>query len=156
MLEEDSLAQAKFKDDAAGGFDAGPRVESQLAATQGQGAPLPHSVRAQMESGIGADFGAVRVHTGGDSVQLNRSLQAQAFTHGSDVYMGAGKYNPGSADGQRLLAHELTHVVQQGAAEPVVRRQLSVSPAGDASEQEAEQVAGQVLRKPAADEENPA
>jgi hypothetical protein len=152
MPEEDSL-QAKLEDDAAGGFEAGPRVERQLAATQGQGAPLPEALRAKMETGIGAGFGAVRVHTGGDSVQLNRSLQAQAFTNGSDIYMGAGKYNPSSADGQRLLAHELTHVVQQGAAEPAVQRRLAVSPAGDAAEQEADQLASEVLRQPSAEEE---
>jgi hypothetical protein len=48
-------------------------------------------------------------------------VSAQAFTHGGDVYFNAGKYDPGSADGQRLLAHELTHVVQQGAAKPAQR-----------------------------------
>src|SRR5690606_1881665 len=65
----------------------------------------------------------VRIHTGADSVQMNRELGAQAFTHGRDIYFNEGKYNPSSPDGQRLLAHELTHVVQQGAAgEFAVRR----------------------------------
>jgi hypothetical protein len=60
-------------------------------------------------------------YTGPTADSLNQQLGAQAFTHGADVYMGAGKYAPGSSDGQRLLAHELTHVVQQGAGP--VRRQ---------------------------------
>jgi hypothetical protein len=66
-----------------------------------------------MEPRFGADFGGVRVHTDGSAVQMSRDLQAQAFTTGQDIYFGAGKYAPESEDGKRLLAHELTHVVQQ-------------------------------------------
>jgi hypothetical protein len=69
-----------------------------------------------MEPRFGADFSGVRVHTDRESAQMNRELSAQAFTHGRDIYMGEGKYNPGSDAGKRLLAHELTHVVQQGGA----------------------------------------
>jgi hypothetical protein len=80
-----------------------------------------------MESGLKADIGSVRVHTDPESFQLNRSLQAQAFTYGRDIYMGEGKYNPGSSQGQHLLAHELTHVVQQtggeGAASTAAQRE---------------------------------
>jgi hypothetical protein len=94
-------------------FDAGPNIESRLAASRGSGSPLPGEVRAAMEPRFGADFGGVRVHTGGEADQLNRQLSAQAFTHGQDIYMAAGKYAPGTTAGNRLLAHELTHVVQQ-------------------------------------------
>jgi hypothetical protein len=66
-----------------------------------------------MEQRMGADFGGVRLHTGGDSVQLNREISAQAFTRGQDIYLGEGKENVDSHEGRRLLAHELTHVVQQ-------------------------------------------
>jgi len=57
----------------------------------------------------------VRVHTGGEADHLNRQLSAQAFTHGQDIYMSAGKYAPGTPGGNRLLAHELTHTIQQQA-----------------------------------------
>ena len=103
------------------GFEAGPQIESRLAARQGQGMPLPDSLRARMENGLNADFSGVRVHADAEAHQLNRSLQAQAFTHGRDIYMGEGKYNPGSSQGQHLLAHELTHVVQQ-SGDAVQRR----------------------------------
>jgi len=68
----------------------------------------------------------VRIHTGGEADQLNRQLSAQAFTHGQDIYMGAGKYAPGTSAGNRLLAHELTHVIQQGGTKGV-QRALKVS-----------------------------
>jgi hypothetical protein len=70
-----------------------------------------------MESRFGADFSGVRVHTGGEAAALNREVSAQAFTHGRDIFVGEGKYSPTSSDGQRLLAHELTHVIQQNGAE---------------------------------------
>jgi hypothetical protein len=98
------------------GFEAGPDVESRLAAHKGGGSPLPDEVRAAMEPPFGADFSGVRVHTGGEADDLNRQLSAQAFTHGHDIYMAAGKYAPGTVAGNRLLAHELTHVIQQGSA----------------------------------------
>ncbi len=103
-------------------FDAGIDVENQLNAEKGGGAPLPGDVRGFMETHIGADFSSVRVHADGAAAKLNRKVAAQAFTHGSDIYMGTGKYRPDTTDGKRLLAHELTHVVQQGAAGPSVQR----------------------------------
>jgi Domain of unknown function (DUF4157) len=103
------------------GFEAGPQIEAQLSALRGQGSPLPGGLQARMEHGLNADFEGVRVHTDPQSYQLNRSLQAQAFTHGRDIYMGEGKFNPGSSQGQHLLAHELAHVVQQTG--PGVQRQ---------------------------------
>jgi hypothetical protein len=80
---------------------------------------LPDDVRAAMEPRFGADFSGVRVHTGGEADQLNRQLSAQAFTHGQDIYMSAGKYAPGTPGGNRLLAHELTHTIQQQAVPKV-------------------------------------
>ncbi|HSJ52937.1 MAG TPA: DUF4157 domain-containing protein, partial [Anaerolineae bacterium] len=98
------------------GFEAGQEVEQRLAGTRGGGSPLPEGVRSFMEPRFGADLGGVRVHTGSEAAQLSRDLGAQAFTHGSDIYMGEGRYAPGTSAGDRLLAHELTHVFQQGAA----------------------------------------
>jgi hypothetical protein len=81
---------------------------------------MPKGVQALMESRMGADFRDVRVHTGGEAAQLNRSIGARAFTQGNDVYFGAGEYSPETDSGQHLLAHELTHTVQQSG--PVNRR----------------------------------
>jgi hypothetical protein len=66
-----------------------------------------------MESRFGADFSNVRVHTDSDTAQMAKDLNAAAFTHGRDIYFAEGKYNPSMNSGQKLLAHELTHVLQQ-------------------------------------------
>lgn len=94
---------------AKGDAEAGSNVESQLNNSKGGGSPLPDEVRSFMEPRFGVDFSSVRVHTGSSAIQMNKDLRAQAFTHGSDIYYGAGK----SAAQDALTAHELTHVVQQ-------------------------------------------
>ena len=66
-----------------------------------------------MERNFDVDFSNVRVHKDSNAVQMTRELNAQAFTYGRDIYFGAGRYNPRSSSGKRLLAHELTHVLQQ-------------------------------------------
>jgi len=81
------------------------------------GRPLEPDTRALMESRFGRDFGAVRVHADEQAGRTAEALKARAFTVGSDVVVGQGRYAPGTAEGQRLLAHELAHVVQQ-TAEP--------------------------------------
>lgn len=90
-------------------FDASSSLESRLSSSKGGGSPLPDDVQGFMEPRFGNKFDNVRVHTGDEAVQMNRELGAQAFTHGSDIYFGAGKA-PGNNE---LTAHELTHVVQQ-------------------------------------------
>jgi len=102
-----------------GSFEAGPELESRLAAHKGGGSLLPEDVRAYMEPRFGADFSGVRVHAGGEAAQLNRALSAQAFTHGQDIYLGEGRYGPDSDVGKRLLAHELAHTLQQGASKRI-------------------------------------
>ncbi len=101
--------------DSSGSFEVGAAFESQLRSG-GSGNPLPASTRAFMEPRFGADFGGVRLHTGSNAAQLNRTISAQAFTHGSDIYLGEGNNNLESTTGKQLLAHELTHTIQQGAA----------------------------------------
>ncbi|OPY51768.1 MAG: hypothetical protein A4E48_01412 [Methanosaeta sp. PtaU1.Bin060] len=98
---------------SGGSFDVGSSFESRLSSTRGSGSPLPDAIRRQMERGFGADFRGVRVHKGSAAAQLNRAVSAQAFTHGHDIYLGEGRYDPSSGASKRLLAHELTHVVQQ-------------------------------------------
>jgi len=100
------------------GNQASGDLESRLNASKGGGSPLSENVRGFMEPRFGADFSGVRVHTGGEAVQMNQELGAQAFTHGSDVYFGAGK-SPGNNE---LTAHELTHVVQQTGAKQIQRK----------------------------------
>jgi hypothetical protein len=100
-------------------------VEKQIQTARGGGKPLDEGVRGSMEQGFGADFSNVRVHTGGQADALNRSLNAKAFTTGKDIFFGKGQYNPSSSSGQELIAHELTHTVQQGAAG--VQRQTAVT-----------------------------
>ncbi|MBN1177964.1 MAG: DUF4157 domain-containing protein [Anaerolineae bacterium] len=104
-----------------GGFEVGGSVERTLASRQGSGASLPDDVRGFMEPRFGTDFSTVRIHSDGEAGRLSRTLQAKAFTHGQDIYFGTGQYNPGTAAGKRLLAHELTHVVQQSGHNKIQR-----------------------------------
>ena len=115
-MEEDEL-QAAPNHGLEGG-DVDTDVARSIQSAKGGGAPLHDGVRSSMEQGFGADFSGVRVHTGGQADALNRSLNARAFTTGNDIFFGKGQYNPGSSGGQELIAHELTHTVQQGAANP--------------------------------------
>jgi hypothetical protein len=94
---------------AASSNHASDNLENQLTSSKGGGSPLPDDVRAFMEPRFGVDFSSVRVHTDSQAVQMNQAVGAQAFTHGNDIYFGAGK-SPAISD---LTAHELTHVVQQ-------------------------------------------
>ena len=112
--EEEETIQAKGGTPAVpGGF------EGQLARHRGGGQPLSDQTRAFMEPRFGTDFGGVRVH---ETPDLANAIQAQAFTHGQDIYFNSGKYNPGSSGGKELLAHELTHVVQQNDEQQVKRK----------------------------------
>jgi Domain of unknown function (DUF4157) len=92
-----------------------PEIGSSIGAARSGGAPLPSAVQADMERQFGTDFSAVRVHTGARSDELNRSVQAEAFTTGTDIFFSAGSFDPAGTQGRELLAHELTHVVQQTA-----------------------------------------
>ena len=71
------------------------------------------SIKGEMESGFGADFSNVRIHNNSEAHGMSKDLNAQAFTHGNDVYFNEGKYSPRSQEGKVLLAHELTHTIQQ-------------------------------------------
>lgn len=97
------------------GFSAGTGFSRQLSRTRNEGSALPNDTRAEMESKFGVNFKPVRIHTGNAANKLTRSVNAEAFTTGRDIYMNGGRYQPHSAKGKHLLAHELTHVVQQAA-----------------------------------------
>ncbi|MCF3607026.1 DUF4157 domain-containing protein [Planktothrix agardhii 1033] len=96
-----------------GGFAASENIETRVKSSKGGGNPLPDETRGFMEDRFGNDFSGVKVHTGSDAVQLSKDLGAQAFTHEQDVYFNSGKYSPHTDEGKKLLAHELTHTIQQ-------------------------------------------
>ncbi|NEP03102.1 MAG: DUF4157 domain-containing protein [Symploca sp. SIO2E9] len=104
-----------------GGMVAPPNLEASIQRARGSGVPLSKKIRQPMDQAFGADFSRVRIHTDAHSDQLNRSIQARAFTTGQDIFFRQGAYNPGSRGGQELIAHELTHVVQQNGS--AVQRQ---------------------------------
>lgn len=120
-------ADDKNKDDERPVLQArSPRVpavsrdfEAQLRHNQGQGQPLSETTRAYFESRFGLDFSEVRIHADGVAANAAHQLNAQAFTQGRDIYFGAGRYQPESKPGRQLLAHELTHTVQQTGVRPL-------------------------------------
>ncbi|TVR39600.1 MAG: DUF4157 domain-containing protein, partial [Bacteroidia bacterium] len=97
-------------------------LEKQIQNAEGKGSPLHEPVQKEMSESFGYDFSHVNIHTGPDSVQMNTSLGAQAFTHGKDIFFNSGKYAPEKSSGKKLLAHELTHVVQQNKKSAVAPR----------------------------------
>lgn len=107
--------------------DAGANLAADITQSQGAGSPLPSGVRRFMEPRFGADFSKVRIHTGEKSARLNRQVSAQAFTVGNQIFFGRNQFRPDTTEGQELIAHELTHTLQQGAAvqqsAPVQRRE---------------------------------
>ncbi|WZF22409.1 DUF4157 domain-containing protein (plasmid) [Nostoc sp. UHCC 0302] len=115
-LSEDELQMKPMVQRVAdGGMATSPDLETSIQQARGSGQPLADSIKSPMEQAFGADFSGVKVHTDTRADQLNQSIQAKAFTTGQDVFFRQGAYQPGSRDGQELLAHELTHVVQQKA-----------------------------------------
>jgi hypothetical protein len=123
---------------------------------RGGGAPMDKALRSQMESRLGQDFGDVRVHTDGAASESAKAVGAQAYTVGNEIVFGSGKYDPGSTAGQKTIAHELTHVVQQKAG-PVdgtpAAGGIRVSHPADRFEQEADSMAEAAVQRQAAGEE---
>jgi len=113
-------------------------LEAAVAGARDVGQALDPLTRTRMQSAFGADLSGVRTHTGPRADTLNRDLGARAFTVGQDIFFRRGEYNVASSSGRELLAHELTHVIQQ---RNTVQTSLEVSDPGDASEREAAAVA---------------
>ena len=110
-------------------------LESSIQRARGSGQSLDSGLQEKMGQAMGADFSDVKIHTDSQSDQLNRSIQAKAFTTGQDVFFRQGAYEPSSRLGQELIAHELTHVVQQNdeavqrsPLQDVLQRDDEVSP----------------------------
>jgi hypothetical protein len=121
-----------------------PELETTINRTRGGGHALDSLVRRQMESAFGADFSGVRVHTGTEADTLNQTLNARAFTTGNDIFFRQGEYSPGSSGGRELLAHELTHVVQQHGG---LQHNLKIGQPGDMYEREADKVAQSIIQQ---------
>ena len=116
-LSESKVIQRK---EAIAGGTASADLESSIQSARGSGQSLDANLQQSMGQAMGADFSGVKVHTDSQSDQLNKSIQAKAFTTGQDVFFRQGAYEPSSRGGQELIAHELTHVVQQNGG--VVQR----------------------------------
>jgi hypothetical protein len=121
--EDPSLVQLKPLQRQIGieGGDVSGDVESSIDGSRSSGTSIEKNVRRSMENAFGADFSDVKVHNGAESTALNDSMGARAFTTGNDIFFRQGEYNPGSDAGKEILAHELTHVVQQ-TSPPSVNR----------------------------------
>jgi hypothetical protein len=116
-----------------------PDVEQAIARTRGSGTPLDRSVRDRAASVLGDPLDDVHVHTDAGADSMARAVSARAFTTGADVYFARGEYRPGTSRGDELIAHELTHVVQQRGAS--TSGPLTVTEPGDALEAEADAAA---------------
>ena len=110
-----------------------PPLEAKIRSIRGVGEPLTASQRDFFEPRFGMDFSAIRLHTGSGAGELARSLEARAFTFGSEIVFGESEYNPGSPAGLHLLAHELAHVQQGCKSGQVVRREPDSPASGSAS-----------------------
>jgi len=120
--DSDSGGTVSPKAEAGGAHAAPDDLAASLRGAQGGGQPMPAMLRENMETRFGEDFSAVRFHVDANAAQLTRSIHAQAFTYGSDVYFNPNRYDPTSRAGQLLIAHELTHVVQQKGTRPIQRK----------------------------------
>jgi hypothetical protein len=116
-----------------------PDVQTTIARARGGGGALDARARDRFAGRLGDPLSDVRVHADAGADALARSVSARAFTTGSDLFFASGEYRPGTGDGDRLLAHELAHVVQQRGAPTT--GPLTVSEPGDAFEREADAVA---------------
>ncbi len=105
-----------------------PEFDQQLSATKGQGQSLDGNTKGELEQHTGTDLSGVKIHTGSTASSMSEGINAKAFTHGQDIYFKGGNYNPGTAEGKSLLAHEVTHTVQQGKG-VMAKIQRKVDPA---------------------------
>lgn len=118
--DEEEILQTKETPGHAPGVT--PDIAANIDAMRGGGQPLPQSVRAFFEPRFEYNFSQVRMHTDTRAAETARAVNARAFTVGQDVVMGEGQYAPNMTEGRKLLAHELTHVVQQKSMNPQIQR----------------------------------
>jgi len=141
---EGPVVQTKRESGGGGGASNQVSLSRYLDSTSGSGGGLDSATNQRMSESFGHDFSGVQVHNDSAANSVCRSLGANAFATGRDVYFAQGRYNPGTREGDRLLAHELTHVVQQsggGVGRSIARKGISFSTPGDPYEREADAVA---------------
>ncbi len=108
-------------------------LSSKLKNSKGNGKPLPENTLNSMNSAFGTDFSSVRIHNDAKAEEMSEGIQANAFTHGSDIYFNKQQYNPETREGEKLLAHELTHTIQQNKSS-MIQRQPKAAPPEKTSE----------------------
>ncbi|TCD10398.1 DUF4157 domain-containing protein [Pedobacter frigidisoli] len=113
-IDQPEILQAKAGASFAAGGTAPISVQSGIAATKGGGASLPSHVSSDLGGKMGADFSGVKIHDNSHAAKMTAHVNARAFTVGNNIYFNQGEYNPNSSGGKFLLAHELTHTIQQG------------------------------------------
>ena len=139
------LLRGAVQRSAAGRERVDESVARAIESKRGGGQTLDASARGELEAAFGDDFSDVRVHTDEQADRLTRAVDADAFTTGSDIFFRSGGYDPSGTAGRTLLAHELTHVVQQRGAPAV--HELTLTEPEEASEREAKAVAEEVARR---------
>jgi hypothetical protein len=134
----------RYSGQATEGTDTAPTSVGSVFSSSGR--PLEPALRKDMEQRFGHDFSGVRVHSSPAAAQSTRELNALAYTAGRDIVFDAGKFAPDTNDGRRLLAHELTHVVQQRGQRVAAQMKLAVGTPGEAGEREADAAADAVMQ----------
>jgi hypothetical protein len=114
--DDEEASSARRQAAARAAREVSPALAAEISAMDGGGSPLPDSIRALFEPRFGADFSPVRIHTDPRAADAARSINARAFTLGPNIAFATGEYSPDSYSGKQIIAHELTHVLQQGAA----------------------------------------
>ncbi|WP_299104989.1 DUF4157 domain-containing protein [uncultured Tenacibaculum sp.] len=130
MEEEEAVQQKEEEEESLQAKENSNNKKSSSSFLEGRlrrgngGQQMDTQTSAEMESGFGADFSRVRIHNDSEAAHMSAGIGAQAFTHGNDIYFNKGKYNPNSKEGKTLLAHELTHTIQQTG---MIQKQASAS-----------------------------
>ncbi len=132
MKEEEESMQMKeegVKQSSKGQSTVAKNIESKLSTNRGGGHTMDSNTRGEMEHSFGNDFSDVKIHTGEYAKEMNKNLKARAFTNGNDIYFNSGQYDPNSKEGKHLLAHELTHTIQQnGSTNKNIQADYAVAP----------------------------
>lgn len=148
-VEEEDLIQ-KTENQTSGRGPPQGEFSSKLNQTKGSGQPLDSATNSFMSNRFGADFSNVRIHDNSTAASMSDSISAKAFTHQNNIYFNQGQYQPNTSAGKHLLAHELTHTIQQGAVGTNVQPKLEIGSPTSALEKEADSMADKVMRKPLA------
>jgi Domain of unknown function (DUF4157) len=144
-MEEEEALPLQAKEAAGQTPQATPGAQAQVEGSRGAGQPLPESTRAFFEPRLGSDLSRVRVYTDAGAAEMAQTVKARAFAVGSNVFFGPGQYAPETEAGQNLLAHELVHTIQQGAASNSHDFQARIQRQGTGSQPSAPAITAQTI-----------